>query len=124
MQLAFCDLSENEALLIEIYRDWLDPRIDKDAVERDLRLLFRADILTGLFDLIFDTFRQLSPDVANLAGWGAYLTRQEQDLLQELSVVSDGLTGRPLIRSPHSIAMSQTDRLRMSINATYSGIFP
>ena len=124
MQLAFCDLSENEALLIEIYRDWLDPRVDKDAVERDLRLLFRADILTGLFDLIFDTFRQLSPDVANLAGWGAYLTRQEQDLLQELSVVSDGLMGRPLIRSPHAIAMSQTDRLRMSINATYSGIFP
>lgn len=127
-RLGFADLTENEAFLIAIYRDWRRLDLGKATIESNIRHALAHDTLNDVLSAVFATFRKLTPNSAEPCGQGDILSEHEERLLDALSarlrvacpVDADGGRAVPpeTVRPCKEIVRSGTDDLLQKIHRT------
>lgn len=112
--IGFTDLTEDEALLVSMYRDWTDQRSDSDGVERELTRALSRDFIFPALAFIFSVFRKVSQEELAICGRGDVLSLQEECLLETFSQSSRFPVGA--VRSVGAITRSGRDEMTRKIN--------
>ena len=124
-RLGFADLNDDEALAISMYRNWLRPTVPREVTERYMTVALSHDILHNVLNIIFATFRKMTPDAVGVCSNGYLLSHQEEHLIDALSqnihVLSPASsdcqrTLLPIIRPTAQIHRSGQDELRQKVN--------
>ena len=113
-RIGFTDLTEDEALLVSMYRDWTDQRSDSDSVERELTRALSRDFIFPALGFIFSVFRKVSQEELAICGRGDVLSLQEERLLAAFSQSSRFPVGT--VRSVGAITRSGRDETTRKIN--------
>ncbi|MEM1129698.1 MAG: hypothetical protein AAGH83_04150 [Pseudomonadota bacterium] len=126
-RLGFSDLTENEALLVSIYRDWASARSARADAERAIFRNFAHDPLAGVLTTVFAAFRQVAPAHETWCGTGDLLSPQEERLLDALAQHIPGPRSQPgesegaptpcFVRPSAEIDRSGRDALCHRVNA-------
>jgi hypothetical protein len=119
--LGFSDLTENEALLVAIYRDCVTQGAFKNQIEAAFSKALAQDVLHSVLDDVFAIFRQMSPDTVYVFGKCDLLSEHEERLLDDLS---EGLNWveirdrgmQPIVRPVAEISLSGKDEMMFLIN--------
>lgn len=120
--LGFSDLTEDEAMLVALYREWACQREGGYAFELRVILILSNDVLHPFLKDIFTIFQHINADSINIHGLGDVLSEQEGLVLDAVSAylcgASEKLSQRSAIdiRPTTQITCSNRDLLRLRIN--------
>ncbi|MEM9099299.1 MAG: hypothetical protein AAGC79_12335 [Pseudomonadota bacterium] len=124
--LGFSDLTDDEALLISLFRDWIRALGAKATFERLISARLAHDPISEMLPKAFEAFRRIAVEDADLLGIGDQLSQHEEYLLDALSETpppsqsqrSQCPTEAPIlrIRSTGEIAGSGFDALTQKLN--------
>lgn len=121
--LGLSDLTEDEEIVIGLYRDWQSIGPTASVAEQRLATMLQGHALCGMLDGIFAQFRAVGPEDAHGGGTSAsfFLSDAEQAMLGLVSQAQSqpGL----VIRHPATIARNGEDMLKERITASYSVFF-
>jgi len=114
-RLGFSDLTEDEALLIALYRDWSRPEINRAAMEAEMMGALSHDPISDALDAAFATFWRHAAATTTSLATGDHLSGEEERLLTALSDRFAG--GGPHVRPAGAIARSGTDDIVARLTA-------
>lgn len=116
-ELGFSDLTEDEALIVSIYRDWASAPGVKLFFERRIASALFRDRLHHLLETIFAVFREVTPAAEKMPCLGAVLSEDEERLLDMLaSRLGNQAASSPIVRPVAEISCSGHDKLLERIN--------
>lgn len=120
--LGFSDLTEDEAMLVALYREWTCQREGGYAFELRVVLILANDVLHPFLKDIFTIFRHINADSISVHGLGDVLSEQEGLVLDAVSAylcgASDKASERNMIdiRLTTQIPRSNRDLLRLRVH--------
>ena len=124
--LGFSDLTEDEALLVALYRDWIKQSENKAIFERNMLHVFSCDTIHSALGNIFLIFKNITTYTLPRSGVGDLLSKHEELLLDALAVNQMKIAGDeaasncswPNVRPTGEIHQSGNDFLSYRINHT------
>ncbi|MEM6974131.1 MAG: hypothetical protein AAF577_15130 [Pseudomonadota bacterium] len=122
--LGFSDLTEDEALVVSIYRDWIGSGSSRADYEREIAGQLLHDPLHAHLTAVFAVFRDISKGVIGAIAPGPQLSHLEERLLDDLSQrlpTGSGVVPQVperMIRPSASIKRTGLDALLSKVNAT------
>ncbi|NHF74962.1 hypothetical protein [Paracoccus xiamenensis] len=121
--LGLSDLTEDEEIVVGLYRDWQRVGPTASVAEQSLATLLQGHPLHGLLDGIFAQFRAVGPDDAHDGRTSASFLLSDA-YKHVLGLVSQA-DPQPalLIRHPATIARNGEDMLSERITASYRMLF-
>ncbi|MDE0970331.1 MAG: hypothetical protein OSA51_13185 [Octadecabacter sp.] len=120
--LGFSDLTEDEALLITLYREWLGQYLSRDTFELKMSFILASDAMHPVIDDVFAIFRHITTDMIYICGVGDLLCDHEELVLDavsaHLSTVDKKADQNKTInvRSTEEISHTGRDALRSRVN--------
>ncbi|MEM9784042.1 MAG: hypothetical protein AAF899_16405 [Pseudomonadota bacterium] len=125
--LGFSDLSEDEALVVSIYRGWVESDPCRADYERTITARLDHDPLCRDLAIVFDAFSDMDDAGSGTSSTGPVLSPVEERLLDDLSKrlpQARGRAGAPagtpttrVIRPPSAIERTGSDALLSRVNA-------
>lgn len=112
--LGFSDLTDDEAFLIAIFRDWSIAKAARKTFEASVREKTICDKLHGSLETVFAVFRQVTPDIFPAVRNDDQLSTLEERVLEALSVA----LGAGVVRPVRDIERTGRDHLLQRINCT------
>ena len=120
--LGFSDLTEDEALLIVLYREWIGQHLSRETFELKMLLVLASDALQPVLDDIFVIFRHMTKDMSCICCVGDLLCDHEGLILNAVSarlsvLVQKEDQNRTInVRSTVEIPQTGRDALRFQVN--------
>lgn len=120
--LGFSDLTEDEALLVSLYREWVSKHLVQHTFERKMSLTLANDALHHVLDDVFAIFQHVPTDEVPVCGVGDLLSDHEELLLDAVSmhlsrpIKKIGKNRVPMIRPTIEISRTDRDILRFRVN--------
>lgn len=125
--IGFSDLTDNEAFILKMFRDWSCMPDEKSVWEDKIAFTLRNDVLSGVLSTIFDTFRQISAGKMAPCGTDSIISPIEEQLLDVLAEKLSKLENSPtacasrdrIVRETAGIERSGRDQLLKQVDEAY-----
>ena len=120
--LGFSDLTEDEALLIVLYREWIGQHLSRETFELKMLLVLASDALHPVLDEVFAIFRHMTKDIICICCVGDLLCDHEGLILDAVSARLSKLIQKAdqnriiNVRSTIEIPETGHDALRFQVN--------